>query len=390
VQPAEKTNRPRIAIVGASARAAAASAIRAALLPWCADLFGDADLAAMCPVNACEHYPHDLPKLILDAPSSPWMYTGAVDNYPEIVARIAKHRPLWGVDAPTLERVRDPWQVAEALHRQGLPFPDLARSPEQLPNDGAWLTKQFRSAGGQHISPWRGQDEKTGSATRYFQRRVSGADCSAVFVGAAGCARLLGVTRQLIGEPWTGAQGFRYAGSIGPLQLPSSSRDQLLAIGDVLGAEFRLTGLFGIDFILADTQVWPVEVNPRYTASVEILERATGLRSIYWHAAACRDAVLPENVAITLTAKRLHGKAILFARDHVDASPETTALLLAGNQHSEWPTVADIPRAGSHIEPGWPIATVFADGDTGAAVVKGLQYQVAQLQQLLRDSEPAR
>ena len=39
-------------LFGASVRAAAFSALRAGLRPWCADLFGDADLQARCPALA--------------------------------------------------------------------------------------------------------------------------------------------------------------------------------------------------------------------------------------------------------------------------------------------------------------------------------------------------
>ena len=40
---------PNLLIFGASVRAAAFSALRAGLQPWCADLFADADLRARCP-----------------------------------------------------------------------------------------------------------------------------------------------------------------------------------------------------------------------------------------------------------------------------------------------------------------------------------------------------
>ena len=40
-----------LVIIGASARAAAFSAHRAGMRPWCVDLFGDADLARRFPVR---------------------------------------------------------------------------------------------------------------------------------------------------------------------------------------------------------------------------------------------------------------------------------------------------------------------------------------------------
>ena len=44
-----------------------------------------------------------------------------------------------------------------------------------------------------------------------------------------------------------------------------------------------LRGLFGVDFVLRDGIPWPVEVNPRYTASVEVLEFAAGIRALTLH-----------------------------------------------------------------------------------------------------------
>ena len=49
-------------IFGASTRAAAFSALRAGLRPWCADLFGDADLVSRCPTirMPAGDYPHGI------------------------------------------------------------------------------------------------------------------------------------------------------------------------------------------------------------------------------------------------------------------------------------------------------------------------------------------
>ena len=103
---------------------------------------------------------------------------------------------------------------------------------------------------------------------------------SAVFLAAGGSAVLLGVTRQLVGCRWAGATGFRYVGSIGPLEIDRGLRRQFQRIGDCLADAFDMCGLFGIDAIVSGTDVWTIEVNPRLTASVEILERATGLAAI--------------------------------------------------------------------------------------------------------------
>lgn len=328
-------------------------------------------------------YPHDLPRLLREAPSGPWMYTGAMENSPDLIADVAIERRLWGIGAEQLRRVRDPWQVADALRRRGLRAPALAHAPEGLPTDGSWLVKRRRSAGGQQIRRWNGAAQAERAMTHYFQQCIAGIPCSAVYVAARGDARLLGVTRQMIGEPWTGASGFRYAGSLGPLSLGAGAAAQLSAIGQALSTAFQLTGLFGVDFICLESDVWPVEVNPRYTASVEILERATGLRAIHWHMRACRDGRLPAPGEIPHVSPSQHGKAILFADHRTMISDSFTAESLAKNTGRAWPEVADIPVAGSTIESGWPVATVFAEGSTDAQVLRQLQGRIAELRNRL-------
>lgn len=370
-------------IAGASVRAAAYSAARAGFSPWCVDQFADADLVAQWPAQSIPRYPQGLVEALQAAPAAPWMYTGAVENHPRVIARIAASRELWGNTFQVLKAVRDAEQVASVLRQHGFRAPEIARAPDALPTDGTWLVKRRRSAGGLSICRWDGVSRQETPVTHYFQRFVEGIACSAVYVAAAGNAVLLGATRQLIGERWAGASGFQYVGSIGPLALSDSQEAELRRLGESLSAAFSLSGLFGVDFVLNDAGVWPIEVNPRYTASVEVLERATGLRAIHHHTMACRDSVLPlATDAATALADR-HGKAILFAPRHAHVTAEVAERLLAWSLAQAWPEVADIPAAGSAIEPGAPVATVFASGWTDSEVLAGLRERMTRLRGLL-------
>src|SRR5262245_65865579 len=100
----------RLLILGASARAAAFSALRAGLEPWCADLFVDADLGCRCAAHrvAALGYPEALEELARQAPPAPWLYTGGMEHYPDLVDRIAKRRPLWGNLGEVLRLARSP------------------------------------------------------------------------------------------------------------------------------------------------------------------------------------------------------------------------------------------------------------------------------------------
>lgn len=379
-------------ILGASARAAAFSARRAGWEVSCGDMFADVDLREMGRVELVRDFPAGLEEVANRAPSGPWMYTGALENHPRRVERIAARRPLLGNGAEVLRRIRDPFLLTRALQAAGLTMAECRTSSEGLPCDGTWLRKRKKSAGGLHVQVWSGPNsgfeeaEKKDAAGWYFQRRIEGLCCSAAYIGAKGNARLLGATEQLVGPQFGQREdlvpsAFCYAGSIGPLQLSHSERNKLQRIGEVLSAEFQLRGLFGVDLIRHDQDFYPVEVNPRYTASMEVLEWNLGMSLVGWHLEACRNGELPKESELrirqqSLSSQTWHGKAIVYAESSSHVASEVTARLMAENDSHAWPVVADIPSAGTSLEPGQPVATVFAEGSSRDDVVERLGERV--------------
>ena len=77
-------------------------------------------------------------------------------------------------------------------------------------------------------------------------------------------------------QTWLHARGFKYAGNIGPVEVAPNLRRQLVLLGSRLMTTFGLRGVIGVDFIDHADHAWVVEVNPRYPASVEVIEHATG------------------------------------------------------------------------------------------------------------------
>src|SRR5262249_4760983 len=142
-------------IVGASARGAAFSALRAGLQPWCADLFADLDLQARCSTRRVQGdcYPLGFVGAIDADLPRPWRYTGALENHPSLVGDWQRRRTLWGVRSECLEWVRDPLRVARIIREEGLPAPlTLSHPPED--GSGPWLVKVLRSAGGAGVREW--------------------------------------------------------------------------------------------------------------------------------------------------------------------------------------------------------------------------------------------
>jgi uncharacterized protein len=349
------------------------------------DLFSDVDLQACCPSVRVSNYPQGLIDVLLAAPAGPWMYTGALENYPQLIERMASLRPLWGNSADCVRRVRDPMAVFHALHRHDLVAPRVANSPDDLPTDGSWLVKRRHSAGGSGVSPWQGSSA-TGPEV-YFQQRIEGRTCGAVYLAAAGRSVFLGATQQILGDDASDGHDFRYSGSIGPLQLEPTIVNGLDRVGQALAAEFQLVGLFGVDVVLANEAVWPVEVNPRYTASIEILERAAGRSLITWHGRVCTGGALPSSGEAMWDSHPqksiLWGKRIVYARRAIEIGAGLSARLLATIAGTDDPLLADIPAAGSRIDIGRPALTVFANGKTIGEVQSALSDRVEEVEQLL-------
>jgi predicted ATP-grasp superfamily ATP-dependent carboligase len=370
-------------IVGVSARAAAWSARRAGFTPLAVDRFLDTDLRAVAHAVRARPYPAAIPEAARQLGAAPVMYTGALENHPTVLDQLAGERPLLGNPGQTVKRVRDPFRLASALRAIGLPMPDTRPSSEGLPRDGSWLVKRKRSSGGGHVRPWRGS-LRDGHEDHYFQRRVDGITCGAVFLGAGGHAHLVGTSQQLVGCYWTGATAYRYAGSIGPLKLSSRVRQEWLRIGNQLASEFNLVGLFGVDAVLQGQRLWPLEVNPRYTASVEVLERAFELQAVRWHVQACRDQVLPTTDDETSNECRtVCGKAVLYARRTVRVGPAFAEMADHCTASSLWPTLADIPELGTEISGGSPVATVLAAGPDPRSVEVQLRKLCADVERTL-------
>jgi predicted ATP-grasp superfamily ATP-dependent carboligase len=255
-------------------------------------------------------------------------------------------RPLWGNGPDALARSRSPFFIAKSLRQADLPALEVRSSDVELPDEFRWLRKPVAGSAGNGIA-FAGTRSGLVEPGHYFQRYIEGTPMSAVFVRAGGRVTFLGATEQLIGVPWLNAAPFRYAGNIGPIELVASAARTVERVGAVVGESCGLLGVFGVDFVLDGDTPWLVEVNPRYPASVEVLERASGTSVLAFHRSAFE---LPTTPDFGQSSDSICGKAIVYAASRQRLVSDLRALC----QH-----IADVPDPGAIIEAGWPIATVL-------------------------------
>lgn len=362
-------------IVGACGRAAAASARRAGFDPFVIDLFADADTRRLCPVLKCDpaDYPHGFVPLANAAPPGPWMYTGGLENHPDVVAAISETRELIGNGPEQLNHCRNLYRLADAVRANGGNFPETIPTGTTPLNGGTWLRKGVASAGGLHVRFAKSSDFDPVSANPAYclQRFVDGRPMSALFRRDAGETHLFGLTRQLIGTDWLHAPPFGYAGNI---SYSDADLARNMTVHLQAYADFELRHGWGTDFMdLGTGMPWTIEINPRYTAGAEVLEFATG-----------RAFLGPAGPPAPF--HRVVGKGIYYAAAPLTfpaSGPWDESL---ANCTDVWrrPDFADIPATGSVIAAGQPVLTLFAEAGTEADCEAELRRRAAELDTLLR------
>jgi predicted ATP-grasp superfamily ATP-dependent carboligase len=382
-----RVERDHVLIAGVTTRALAVSACRAGYRVTAIDAFGDLDLREAAEVILARAPHPGAPYSPIQAaatgdlvPAELAAYTSNFENYPSAVRRLVRGRRLLGNTAETLLRVRNPIAVPRALRQHGLPAPETrSRPPAGASARGQWLMKPRRSGGGHGIKPWsRGRPLPP---SMYLQEKIDGVPGSISFAADGSSAVVLGLCRQLIGDVRLGSTGYRYCGSVlgnHRIRLFPRQRELLenaAKVASVVTREFRLEGLNGIDFIAREGIPYPIEVNPRFSGSMELIERAHGISMFQIHAGACHG-VLP---APPRSRPLLYAMAIVFARRDTRI-PNTPKWI-----QRSW--MADIPHGGERIQHGRPICTVFATGRTGEACRRLLWTRAARVYRAMMSDE---
>ena len=383
---------PTILILGSSARAWACSTRRAGFTVRAVDLFADRDLGAIAAATAVapEEYPAGLAAVAARLPEGPWCYTGALENHPDLVDRIAASRPLAGCGAEVLRRVRCPASLAAALGAAAIAFPEWRAVPDGLPTDGSWLSKPVASAGGRGIAPWEGGHlgPSPRAGERIWQRRVEGDAVSAWFVVGAHGARLVGSSRQLLGVAAWHAPAFAWCGAIdvAPDDLADGVRRQWERVGAMLHGALGVQGAVGVDAVEEPGgRLVVIEVNPRPTASMELVDRRTGGSLAGEHLAA--HGIVAVGPGHHGGGTCTWGKAVLRTPRPLAVDERFNAALdalsAAWSADDGADAVADLPRAATTVPAGAPLVTLFAVGHDTSDVRRHLDDRAGALLRLV-------
>ncbi|MBN1538327.1 MAG: ATP-grasp domain-containing protein [Anaerolineales bacterium] len=359
---ADGTERLKILILGISNRALAASAALADYQVTSLDYFADCDQAeGVRSLSLVRDFNMSLSlknlaraaRSLVDEVDG-IVFSSGIECEPMLASLITQEK-LLGNSPNAINEVRNPQKLAVALNPCGVKVPETFMPYDKLPQAEknectTWLRKDLARGGGIGVRKWNGKSRLNN--TEILQHFIDGQLCSATFVADGKHACLVGMTYQYAGIPELGASEFMWSGNVAPFSHPAIMKKMQLAAQSITRV-FGLVGLNGIDFIIEGETPYILEVNPRCSASVELLEMAGSFNAFDLHVRACQSKL---SALSPLEEKVVYwGKGILYARQEVNV-PDT----------SGWKNnnIRDIPHSGEHIPSGAPICSLIANATT--------------------------
>ena len=373
-----------ILVVGVSVRAMLQSAVAAGIEVRGIDYFGDADghSAALAEDYGRDCSLQNLLAAAADHECTALVYGSGPENTPALLEPWQARGLLCGNSPESLRRARDPWKLAAAAAEIGEKMPPFMSVTDAIRAEGTdWLLKPTFRGSGHGIRFWPNEEAARrrvaaslrDPARHIVERRIDGTPASMTFLANGRQAIVVGSSRQLLLDT-DAATPFGYGGNIAPLAGAERWQARFDRLAAHLTARFELLGLNTVDLIVRDGELWLLELNPRWSASVELLEMLRGESLFPAHLAACqrRELILSPR---PLAADRFAGKLIVCSERRLmagEAVPYDWQDLYAQG-------FRDIPRPGAEIAEGGPFCTALAEAGSDALCEQALLAKASAL-----------
>jgi predicted ATP-grasp superfamily ATP-dependent carboligase len=372
-----------ILVIGIDVVSLATSGTKAGYKVYAVDYFGDQDLKRIsheslsivkqnpgvtCGKLSAHFNPEALLQLTMrllrnNTIDATLLSTG-LDDSPDILFELNDMIPILGNQPHVIERLRDKAKFFRELKRLGIPHPETAMAEgfEEVSTKAKdigypVLVKPSKGFGGVGIRKAQGPkelkqafhhasliDEKV-----LIQEYISGISASVSLISSNNETIALALNEQLLGVEELGQEEpFGYCGNVVPLMTNGSVMNGCKSTTERIALHFGLVGSNGIDFVISKGGIpYVVEVNPRFQATLECVERVLGVNMVEAHMKACLQGILPiiaEKTAVFCT------RLVLFAPQRLVA-PDLSVL----------EEVRDIPIPEVIIEKGEPVCSIVVN-----------------------------
>jgi uncharacterized protein len=276
--------------------------------------------------------------------------------------------PICGTPPDIVEGFLDKLQTQQFFEGRHIPTPPLAGDDEYPA-----MIKPRKGAGGWRNRVVFGPEEKAQWMSLFpdmphiSQRVVLGTPASVSCLSDGRRGQAVAANLQILRGDASSTYGF--SGSATPF-VDHPLVGEMIRRAEEIAAASGCLGSIGVDFVLGEEHPWAIEVNPRFQATVDTIEMATGVNLFSLHLDACRGrlpAGMPEN-------KRFAVRRILFAERDQVVKADLAAFT---------PSVADIPWPGTHLEEGQAVVSVYGWGSSLQAAEAMLAGHTERVQRSL-------
>lgn len=356
---------PSILVMGFSTRHVAQSAHEAGYTVYAVDHFCDQDLSWYTRDRIRFDELADLPSAVQEM-CGKYRIDWAVPT--SGAETLAHGLPVLGTSPEVAARFLDKVSTQEFFESLGVPVPRLlpdGQYPAMIKprsGSGGWRNRVVCSR--EEESLWHEEFEGMESIS---QEIVSGIPASvSCLADGKGNARALAANRQILRDE--GVSAFGFCGSQTPLEHPLAPR--MIAYAEKVAASSGCCGSLGVDFVIGE-DIHAIEVNPRFQATLDTVERSLGLNLFSAHVRACRGE-LPDKVP---NPSCFCIRRILFAERDCTISGDLSGLS---------PAVSDIPWPGTFFEEGQAVVSVYGWGPTPESAMHHLDRHIRRVRQYIR------
>jgi methenyltetrahydromethanopterin cyclohydrolase len=335
-----------VLIVAQSGRFLAELAYRAGYSVWVAECYGDQDTLDVAerwrPISDINDNNAILKTIIELSQSEPCIliYGSGVETFFPVLDLLPATITVIGNTNDTIELIKTPYRFFSLLKQLSIPYPETHSSSDG-DKPGRWLCKPPRGFGGQSISEF---NQKIDIKDHYYQRHIDGLSGSVLFLARYPSTHIISFNQQF--QHLNPNNAFLYSGSSTPLDLSVAMQQKIKMFINMLVAHTNLCGFNSLDFIIStEGQIYVLEINPRISAAVELINNELAI--FEHHYAACTER--PDLGSIASPSRRhLH---LFFAPVDIIV-PKSI----------DWPEhYHDLPKADTLIKASEPICSAVID-----------------------------
>lgn len=351
-------------MAGFSTRHVVQSAYRAGYITYAVDHFCDQDLFWYTRDRRRFEELNEIPDLIRTiCEYYPIDFLVVTSGAEHLQSRV----PLLGTPPDRLRRLLDKQMTHQLFKELGILTPELITD-----NRYPVMAKPVTGAGGWRNRVLHNDAEKSAwlqefpDVPKIFQQIVEGTPASVSCICNGERARAVAVNEQLLRGSAEAPYGF--SGCITPIIHPKI--EEMIALAERAVGKSGCVGSVGVDFVLSD-DVWAIEINPRFQATLDTVEMATGLNLFNQHVRAFSGEIPIRRP----TTRRFAGRSILFADRDLELTKDLARFA---------PSVADIPWPGTHFDEGNAIISVFGSGSSREEVEEALNTNIASIRRYIQ------